>query len=99
MATEYVDLSKPHLYIFPAQIDDGGFIPSFYMTFQRDVRGLFPKYLFPGVGLIEDFEMWVEKAAESSTRFYGLGDDYKRIRLYQDNHTLADLDGVSMTLL
>jgi len=42
--------------------------------------------------------MGVEKAAESSTRFYGLGDDYKWIRIYLHNNTLADLDGVSLTL-
>lgn len=47
-AQEEVDLAKPHLNIFPAKIDDEGFIPSFNMTYRTEDGGLLPGELISG---------------------------------------------------
>lgn len=46
-----------------------------------------------------DFEVWVGKGTERSTRFYGLGDDYKWIRIYLHNNTFIDQDRVSAAVV
>jgi hypothetical protein len=86
-AQEGGDFSKPHLNIFPVQIDEDGFVPSFYMTYPRDDGSNFPKESVCK-GLIVDFDAWIENRKERSTQFYGLGEDYKWIHIYLHNNTL-----------